>query len=202
VLWHALGPDGLKRWHRTLRERGIREVTGNATVKNLVAAGTLDFGFTDTDDFFVARDDGAPVKMFPVRTPDGKVISIPNTVCIIRGTKQPDAARKLVDYLLSETVELELAASKSRQIPLGPVDETRLDPDVRRLKHWAADPSGNPETPSGSRGPDVSGLRPPKSPTRHSRYGDGTGSGTQAGLTKLAEARRDCLAWLRSEYLK
>jgi hypothetical protein len=33
---------------------------------------------------------------------------------------------------------LELAAGKSRQIPLGPVEAERLPADVRQLQQWAA----------------------------------------------------------------
>ena len=58
--------------------------------------------------------------------------------------------------------ELALADSPARQIPLGPVDETRLSDDVRKLKRWAQD------------GSDL----------------------------KQAAARRDCLEWLKSEYLE
>lgn len=163
VLWDHWGAEKLKRWHHDIRRRGIREVTGNATVKNLVATGVCDFGFTDTDDFFVAKDEGKPVRMFPVRVPGGNVISIPNTVCIINGTRRPDAARKLVDTLLSEETELALANSKSRQIPLGAVDQGRLSADVRELAVWARD--GYP-------------------------------------ISSLGEARKTCLSWLKSEYLK
>jgi len=137
VLWDHWGAERLKSWHRDIRRRGIRELTGNATVKNLVAEGVCDFGFTDTDDYFDARDEGKPVTMFPVRLDDGRVISIPNSVCILKGSRRVEAAKKLVDYLLSEEVELVLADSKARQIPLGQVAGARLNADVRELKNWA-----------------------------------------------------------------
>lgn len=163
VLWDHWGAEKLKAWHRDICRRGINEVTGNATVKNLVAAGVCDFGFTDTDDFFVAKDEHKPVGMLPVRVAGGNVISIPNTVCVIRGTRQPAAAKKLVDYLLSEEVELALANSKSRQVPLGPVAHDTLSAEVRQLATWGRD--GYP-------------------------------------LSSLGEARKACLSWLKSEYLK
>jgi len=225
VLWHEWGPERLKAWHHGLRLRGVREVDGNGAVKDLVAQGVCDAGLTDTDDFFVALDDGRPVEMLPVRVfpplhhsdggegrgegaslpqkapltlalspEDGgegtkpkveektphphpnplpsrargegkkpKTICIPNTAAIIRGTKRVEAARKLIDFLASADTELALARSKSRQVRLGPVDETQLSDEVRRLKEWAADGSD---------------LRP------------------------LLPARRECLEWLKSEYLK
>ena len=65
--------------------------------------------------------------------------AIPNTVAIIKGTRRRAAAEKLVDFLLSEEVELELARSKSRQVPLGPVPDELLPDEVRQLRAWVAD---------------------------------------------------------------
>ncbi len=208
VLWNEWGPERLKEWHHHLRLRGVREVDGNGAVKDLVAQGVCSAGLTDTDDFFVALDEGKPVEMLPVRvllTPSPqpgeegreaenksevpltlalspqsrgegtkpkaekktesktKTICIPNTVAIIKGTKRVEAARKLIDFLASAETELALARSKSRQVPLGPVDEAQLPDEVRRLKEWAAD------------GVDLRSLLP---------------------------ARRECLEWLKSEYLR
>ena len=263
VLWNEWGPERLKEWHHDLRLRGVREVDGNGAVKDLVAQGVCRAGLTDTDDFFVALDEGQPVEMLPVRLApsprrgglgrgddgresvdpvqraesgsskhlegrggegdagDGRraakaaplpgpprrgeggregkreegenkneatphpsplpskargegtepkpraehqrTICIPNTAAIIKGTKRGEAARKLIDFLASAETELALARSKSRQVPLGPVDESRLSDEVRRLKEWAED------------GVD---LRP------------------------LLPARRACLEWLKSEYLR
>lgn len=147
VMWRCLGPEGVRKWRADKRERGLVEVAGNAAVKDLVARGVCDLGVTDTDDFFEALDSGAAVAMAPVQTlvpkpgtgkitygkvggPDANLdlntICIPNTVAIIRGARHVDAARRLVDYLLSERVELSLAASNSRQIPLGPCDLAKL----------------------------------------------------------------------------
>lgn len=139
ALWHQLGGGELKRRHRDAVQRGLKIVPGNATVKDLVARGACDWGWTDTDDAFAAIDAGYPVDMLPVRLPDGRTLCIPNTVAIIRGTRKRRAAEALVDYLGSAEVELRLARSPARQIPLGPVDPTRLPEDVRGLARWAAD---------------------------------------------------------------
>ncbi len=138
LMWQLRGPDAVKEWHADLRKRGIQEVAGNAMVKNLVAAGTCRLGFTDTDDVFVAIDDGYRVEMLPIRI-DGKTISIPNTAGIVRGTKRRAAAERLVDFLASAETELALAKSKSRQIPLGPLNAADLPADVRPLYNWAQD---------------------------------------------------------------
>lgn len=192
VLWKLWGPDRLKGWRHELRSRGLRELNGNGPVKDVVAAGSCEVGLTDTDDVFVAIDDQQPVDMLPVRVAkssmaqapgqagdsslaippaplsftegeSGATICIPNTAAVIRGTRHSASARRLVDFLGSAETELTLARSKSRQVPLGPVDETQLPDDVRRMKSWADD------------GID---LRP------------------------LLPARRECLEWLKTEYLK
>jgi iron(III) transport system substrate-binding protein len=139
ALWKLWGPDKLLAWHRQWRTRHLREVNGNATVKNLVAAGVCDLGWTDTDDFFEAKDEGKPVQMLPVRLDNGATICIPNTVAILRGTRHLAAAQKLVDFLLSEQCEMALASAKSRQIPLGPTQADRLPLEVKQLQRWAAD---------------------------------------------------------------
>lgn len=163
VQWHQWGGDRLKAWHKDLRDRGLREAPGNGQVKDLVAEGVCDFGWTDTDDFFVAKDAGLPVAMVPVRVDGGATISIPNTVALIHGSKNVEQAQRLADYLLSAETELALSQSTARQIPLGPVDESLLSEEVRELQEWAAD------------GYD---------------------------LNQLADAHRECLEWLKSEYLE
>ena len=163
ILWQLWGGEALQKWHQDLQDRGLHISTGNATVKNLVAEGTCDFGWTDTDDFFVAKDDEKPVAMRPVRLPDGSTICIPNSVVILKGTKRLSKAQKLVDFLLSAETELKLAASRARQIPLGPVDEEELSEEVQQLASWAKDACELPLT-----GP----------------------------------ARKACLDWLKSEYLR
>lgn len=139
VLWNEWGGEKLKGWHRETRERGIQEVAGNGKVKDLVAGGNCRLGFTDTDDYFTAVDAGKPVAMLPVRTDGGKTICIPNTVGIIKGTKHQEQARKLADFLLSEEIELRLAKSPARQVPLGPVDEKEIPADVVPLKKWVGE---------------------------------------------------------------
>lgn len=136
VLWRLLGPEKLRQWHDNWRRRGLIEAPSNGRTMGLVASGTCAIGWTDTDDYFVALDRGDPVAMMPVTLDDGRSICIPNTVAIIKGSQNVDAAQRLVNYLLSEKVEVLLSQSKSRQIPLGPVDEARLSTQVRALRPW------------------------------------------------------------------
>jgi iron(III) transport system substrate-binding protein len=144
TLWSVFGGERLQAWHGDCRARGIREVDGNGMVKVLVAAGTCDLGFTDTDDYFEAVDDKKSVAMLPARLGDvipgaGEgTILIPNTVAIMQGAAHRQAAEALVDFLLSSDAELMLARSASRQIPLGPIGDAALPDEVRRLLPFAA----------------------------------------------------------------
>lgn len=136
---HLGGLEALKAWHAERRERGLRILASNGQTKEAVAGGVCDLGYTDTDDFFLAKDAGKPVAALPVRLPDGRTIAIPNTVGIIKGTQRRAQAETFVNYLLSAKTELALARSTSRQIPLGPVPETQIPADVQDLALWARD---------------------------------------------------------------
>jgi len=136
-LMLQLGEEKLKELHNDRRQRKLLFAPGNGPVRDLVAAGKCDAGWTDTDDFFGAVDKGRPVAMLPATLPDGSTICIPNGVAILKSSRNRDAAEKLADYLLSEEVELKLAASGARQIPLGPVN-SEPPADVKKLIPMAA----------------------------------------------------------------
>lgn len=134
VLWDLLGGEAVKEWHADWRKRGVIEASSNGETRDLVAAGTCHIGWTDTDDAFSAMYDGKPVTLLPYRLPTGQTIAMPNTVAMIKGCKHPEAAKQLIDFLLSAKVEQMLANSDARQIPLGDVDESALPADVRDLR--------------------------------------------------------------------
>ena len=139
LLWNRMGAEELKRWHRSLKDRGVHFVKGNGAVRDLVAAGTCDFGMTDTDDFFGALDAKNPVAMLPIRV-EGKTIAIPNTVSIVKGARHPKEARLLVDFLLSAKSDVALAKSGSRQAPVH-ADVAGMDvpAEIAEMHAWAAD---------------------------------------------------------------
>ena len=139
LLWNRMGSEELKKWHLSLKSRGVHFVKGNGAVRDLVAAGTCDLGMTDTDDFFGALDTKNPVAMLPIRV-EGKTIAIPNTVSIVKGAKHPEAARKFVDFLLSAKSDVALAKSGSRQAPVH-TDVVGMDlpAEIAEMHGWATD---------------------------------------------------------------
>ena len=106
--------------------------------KALVAGGGCEFGFTDSDDYFAALDSGSALFAQPLRI-DGRTLCIPNTAAVIAGTGREDLAQELVAHLGSPEVELDLAKSASRQVPLGEVDPGSLPEEVRTLWKWSRD---------------------------------------------------------------
>ncbi len=120
ALFAHLGEDKAKALLLAMRDNGVTFEAGNATVRDRVAKGELHAGLTDTDDANGAVLDGRPAKwLFPDQGKDQMgTLVIPNSVCLIKGCPNPEAGKKLIDFLLSEEVELTLAASRSLQIPL------------------------------------------------------------------------------------
>lgn len=114
---------GLERTLQLLTDMKANEVAfgpGNAHLMKLVREGKLAFGWTDTDDAKVAIDGGYPVaQVVPDQGPDGfGLIVIPNTVAMIADAPHPEAARQLIDFLVSREVEELLANGPSAQIPV------------------------------------------------------------------------------------
>ena len=88
-------------------KHNARIMSGNKQVAEAVAAGTLAFGLTDTDDALVEIERGMPVAIVYPDQGEGQIgtLFIPNTLALIKGSPNPQAAEKLVDYLLSAEVE-------------------------------------------------------------------------------------------------
>lgn len=147
VLWQVLGEAGFAAWYEGALGRGLRLTDGNSSSRDLVAAGTVALGLTDTDDACAAVVEGKPLAMLPLRlgliadVPPAlatRTIAIPNTVAILAGCRHPGPARQLADFIASAATELTLARSAA-QVPLGPVDDALLPPAIRPLRAWAAD---------------------------------------------------------------
>ena len=119
-LFAYLGDQKAKDFFNQLSNNGVQILAGNKQVALSVAAGELALGLTDTDDAIGELERGAPVVIvYPDREPDQMgTLFIPNTLAIIKGCPHPQAARQLVDFLLTPEVEAALAAGPSAQIPL------------------------------------------------------------------------------------
>jgi iron(III) transport system substrate-binding protein len=136
-LFEVLGPDQARKFYRGLRENGIHIEPGNKNVAEKVGQGQYAVGMTDTDDALGEVQAGRPVVIvFPDSDrPAGErmgTLFIPNTVAIIRGSPNPEGARRLLDYLLSPPIEAQLAKGESHQIPMNPNVKADLPSEIRR----------------------------------------------------------------------
>lgn len=101
-------------------KRNARIMGGNKQVAQAVAAGSIVFGLTDTDDAIVELEKGMPVAIIYPDQGDGQpgTLFVPNTLALIKNSPHPAEAEKLLDYLMSPDVERQLADGPSAQIPL------------------------------------------------------------------------------------
>ena len=127
ALFANLGDEKAKEYYQKLKTNKIMLTDGNASARDRVADGTVPIAFTDTDDAFVSIQEGKPVNIiWPDKEGMGTLL-IPNTVAMIKGGPNPEAGKKLIDFLLSPKVEEMLAHCESGQIP--------LRPNVKRPSH-------------------------------------------------------------------
>jgi iron(III) transport system substrate-binding protein len=119
-LFAALGEDRAKEFFRGLKANEVGIVPGNKQAATEVSAGRYAVGLTDTDDALTEVRDGKPVVMiFPDADGIGTLF-LPNTLAVVKGAPNPDAARKLIDFLLRPESEKRLAEGGGFQIPLNP----------------------------------------------------------------------------------
>jgi iron(III) transport system substrate-binding protein len=136
-LFATLGEEEAKAFFRKLKSNDVQILGGNKQVAEAVSAGTIALGLTDTDDAMIEFEHGAPVTIvYPDRKEDQLgTLFIPNTLCILKDCPHPEAAKKLVDFLLTPAVEQRLAAGASAQIPLNPEVTAKLRVETPRTVH-------------------------------------------------------------------
>ena len=115
ALW---GPQRGREFLTQLADNGARIFDSNSATVRAVIAGRAGLGATDTDDVWVAQRSGASLDLAYPDMGDGGTLLIPCSVAIIKGGPNMQAARDLVDFLVSAKVERMLAESDSRNIPV------------------------------------------------------------------------------------
>lgn len=123
ALYALWGPERARAYFQELADRGVRVVDGNSVVRDLVAAGQLAFGLTDTDDACGAIERGAPVAVVFPDQGEGEIgtLIIPNTVAKLAGAPHPEAAERFIDYLLAPETEARLVETGWSQVSLRPL---------------------------------------------------------------------------------
>ena len=111
ALYAALGEEEARALFAEIAGRGVRVVDGNSVVRDLVAAGDLAWGLTDTDDACRAVENGMPVTIVVPDQAEGEpgTLIIPSTVALVAGGPHPAEGAALYDYLVSAETEQRLA---------------------------------------------------------------------------------------------
>jgi iron(III) transport system substrate-binding protein len=113
-----------------LKANGVRIASSNGEVRRLVVRGEVAFGLTDTDDASEAVKEGADVEVvYPDADGLGTLI-MPTSVVLMTKGPNPEAGRRLVDYLLSADAERRMAEAAAH-MPLRPGVAT--PPGVKRV---------------------------------------------------------------------
>jgi iron(III) transport system substrate-binding protein len=128
-------------WFERARARGVAVVRGNSEAANALAS--KEFGMAMTLDYIVSGliKKGAPlVNIWPAEG----VVSVPSPIAILKGTKNPDASKAFVDYVLSKEGQAFLV--KQEVIPVREdVEPPRGQPPASQIKflpipyEWAAE---------------------------------------------------------------
>lgn len=118
-LFSKLGDEQARDLFTRIK-RNSRIMAGNKQVARAVAGGQLAFGLTDTDDAMIEVEAGRPVTIiYPDQEADQLgTLFIPNTLAVMANAPNSQAAKQLLDYLLSVEAEDRLAMGPSAQIPL------------------------------------------------------------------------------------
>ena len=117
-----------------MKRNGVKTSTNNGESSDFVAAGQYAFSLVDSDDVVNRMRQGKAVTMvYPDQGKNGiGCFIVPNATVLIKGGPHPDAARKLIDYLLSRETERKLAFADCAQIPLHP--DVQTPPELKSIK--------------------------------------------------------------------
>ncbi len=102
------GPEKARDFLGRLQANGIALLGGNAEVADQVGAGIYALGLTDSDDILNTQANGGKLNMVVPDQSGAGTLALPSTVGLVTGAHHPEAARKLIDYLVSRKTEEKL----------------------------------------------------------------------------------------------
>ena len=137
ALFATLGDEAAREFFERVRANGTILTTSNGDSADRVASGEAAFALVDSDDAIARLRRGAPVRMVVPDQRPGEMgcFVVPNAAVLVRGAPHPEAARRLVDFLLSPETERQLAEADCAQIPLHPGVPTPEDVPALEALH-------------------------------------------------------------------
>ncbi len=117
ALFTLLGDKRAEQFLSELKNNKVVIATSNGDVKKRVIQGEVSCGLTDTDDAFEAIKEGANIGIVFLDQQGIGSLIMPNTVNLIKNSRNTENGKKLMNYLLSKETEAKLAKSCA-QMPL------------------------------------------------------------------------------------
>jgi iron(III) transport system substrate-binding protein len=117
IFW---GDEKANTFLADMKRNNVKVSTSNGESADFIASGESGLGLVDSDDAANRIKQGKPVEMIYPDQDDNEpgCFIVPNAAVLIKNGPHPEAAKKLIDYLLSAETERKLAASDAAQIPL------------------------------------------------------------------------------------
>lgn len=126
ALFVKWGPEKGEQFLRDLKANKVQLLGGNSEVVKQIAVGNFAAGLTDNDDVDSMIREGGKLSAVRADFRDHSgTLAIPCTVSLVAGAKNDEAAKKLIDYLLSRSVEDRMMAGHFI------VESVRLQPTTR-----------------------------------------------------------------------
>lgn len=119
ALFALIGDEKAQDLFLKMKENKVQILESPSLVRDQVITGECLFGSTDTDDAYDAVIANKSIKVvFPDQQENGiGTMVFPNSVMLIKNSPHPEEGKKLIDFLLSPSVEERLAET-AWQIPL------------------------------------------------------------------------------------
>ena len=117
ALFSSIGNQRAKKFLADLKKNKVVIASSNGDVRRRVVSGEFWCGLTDSDDYFTAKNQKAPVDIIFLDQQGMGNLVMPNSVSLIKNSPNRKNGKLLIDYLLSKKTEQKLALSCA-QMPL------------------------------------------------------------------------------------
>jgi iron(III) transport system substrate-binding protein len=138
AAWYLNWGDGpTDDFLRALKANQIELLGGNSNVVDKTADGSIVAGLTDNDDIANGKADNQKVDAIALDANRKDALLIPTTIAEVKGCPHPDAANKLIDFLMEAEVEKQLIDSHFLAFSArdSAVESESMDVDYTEIAH-------------------------------------------------------------------
>jgi len=116
-----MGDAKAKEFVENLKKNDLKILPDNSDVRKGVASGEFALGITNSPNYYIAKQEGAPVGVVYPDQGEGQMGTLvnPNTASIVKGTKHLAEAKQFIDFMLSPEAQ-SLLNKEGYEIPVIP----------------------------------------------------------------------------------